>query len=80
VDGTFACFKRDLETTLKANIGEALFEQCLAECQDSLCIRKREHAVKSPHVIMAVAGKAKELGREPATLKNIVDRIVALKK
>jgi hypothetical protein len=80
VEDTFACFKCDLETTLKNEIGEELFEECLRECQSKFCISKRKHAIKNPNVIMSIIKKAQERDCYSSTLKGIVEKILALKK
>lgn len=80
VEDTFACFKCDLETTLKNEIGRKLFEECLRECQSDFCISKRKHAIKNPNVIMSIVKKTQKQGRYSSTLKGIVEKILALKK
>lgn len=79
VEDKFACFKYDLETTLKNEIGDKLFEECLDACQSDYCICKRKHAMKNPNVIMTIITNAKEQGRPSNTLENIVKKILALK-
>ena len=80
VEDTFACFKCDLETTLKNEIGGKLFEKCLRECQLDFCISKRKHAIKNPNVIMSIIKKAQKRDCYSSTLKGIVEKILALKK
>ena len=79
VEDKFACFKYDLETTLRNEIGDKLFEECLEACQSDYCIWKRKHAMKNPNVIMTIITKVKEQGRSSNTLENIVKKILALK-
>lgn len=78
LEATCACFKVDLESTLKKEIGEELFEKLLGECQLDLAICKRKHAIKNPNIIMNVLRKAEEQKATSSTLKGIVERIVAL--
>lgn len=80
IEDTFACFKNDLETTLKNDIGEGLFDRCLEECQSNFCISKRKHAIKNPNVIMTIIKKAEGQGHPSSTIKGIVDKILNLKK
>lgn len=80
IEDTFACFKNDLETTLKNDIGEGLFDRCLEECQSNFCISKRKHAIKNPNVIMTIIKKAEGQGHPSSTIKSIVDKILNLKK
>jgi len=79
VEDKFACFKYDLETTLKNEIGEKLFEECLNTCQLKYCIYERKHAMKNPNVIMTVINESKEQGHSSITLENIVKKIFKLK-
>ncbi len=80
VEDAFACFKTDLETTLQEDIGQQVFETCLAECQASLGIAKRRHAIKNPRVIEAVLLRAQEQGCNSSTLQTIVERILAFRE
>lgn len=75
-----SCFKVDLETKIMEEIGNDVFEQCLKECQSAFSISKRKHALKNPHVIMTVINNAQQKGHFSITLKNIIEKIVALKK
>jgi predicted ATPase len=72
------CFKRDLESTLRSEIGENLFEDLIAECQTTFCIAKRSHAVKNPAVIARVIERAQEQGSTSKTLEGVVTRILEL--
>lgn len=72
------CFKRDLECTLKAEIGEALFEKLLGDCQSEFAIPKRKHAIKTPAVIAAIIERAQKEGKTSTTLRSVVERVIAL--
>lgn len=72
------CFKRDLESTLKGEIGDALFEKLLGECQDELGLTKRKHAIKNPAVIAEIIVRAQKDGKTSATLQAIVTNILSL--
>jgi putative ATP-dependent endonuclease of OLD family len=74
-----ACFKTKLETTLSEEIGKELFERLLSEAQGQLGIPKRIHALKNPVVLQHIVEKAAVAGKTSATLKGIVEKIVALK-
>jgi predicted ATP-dependent endonuclease of OLD family len=74
----FACFERDLETTLKGEIGPDDFDRWLTECQDSLGIPKRKHALKNPQVIATIIQRAEAAGRTSQSLRRICDRILVL--
>lgn len=75
----YACFKRNLEQTLRDEIGAELFDRLVSEVGTSLGISKRELALKNPVVLQQVITRANEVGQSSSTLRSIVDRIVALK-
>jgi predicted ATP-dependent endonuclease of OLD family len=72
------CFKRDLECTLKTEIGETLFEKLLGDCQSEFAIPKRKHAIKAPAVIASIIERAQKEGKTSTTLQRVVDSIIAL--
>jgi len=72
------CFKRDLECTLKDEVGEALFEKLLGDCQSEFSIPKRKHAIKNPTVIAAIIERAQKEGKTSTTLQTVVGSILAL--
>ena len=76
----FACFEKNMETTLRDEIGAAEFDQYLLDCQDGFCIPKKKHALKNPVVIETIIQRAKEEGRTCQTLECIVKKLIALKK
>ncbi|MFH2012981.1 MAG: ATP-dependent endonuclease [Pseudomonadota bacterium] len=72
------CFKYDLEYTLKAEIGDTLFEKLLSDCQSDFSIPKRKHAIKSPAVIAAIIERAQKEGSTSSTLQTVIGNILAL--
>ncbi|MGD0918026.1 MAG: ATP-dependent endonuclease [Thermodesulfobacteriota bacterium] len=80
IEGNFACFEENIETTLCNEIGADYFEQCLTECRKGFCIPKKKHAIKNPTVIATIIQKAQEQGRKSKTISSILEKIVALKK
>lgn len=74
----YCCFKRDLESTLKSDIGADLFEKLLGECQKEFGIPKRKHAVKNPIVISTIIEQAQKEGKTCETLKSVVLSILKL--
>jgi energy-coupling factor transporter ATP-binding protein EcfA2 len=74
----FCCFRRDLEATLKTEIGETLFEKLLGECQKEFGIPKQGHAVKNPTVMSAIIERAQKEGKPCKTLENVVQSILKL--
>jgi len=79
VEAHFACFETDLETTLKYELGEDVFERCLEKCQQDYGFPEREHAKKKPIVFTALMKEASREGKESGTLKCIIENIVALR-
>jgi len=78
LDSEYCCFKRDLESTLKLEIGTDLFEQLMAECQKEFEIPKRKYAIKNPMVISSLIKRAQDKGKECPTLEKIVHSILKL--
>jgi hypothetical protein len=74
----YCCFKRDLESTLQAEIGVDLFHKLLAECQIEFGIPKRKHAIKNPTIISTIIERAMKEGRISQTLKGVVSSILKL--
>jgi len=80
VESRFACFERNLETTLANEIGTADFEKWLAECQTEFGILKKKHAIKNPLILSRVIARALSEGHKFPTLQAAISAIVALKK
>jgi hypothetical protein len=78
VSDTWACFERDLETTLRAELGETLFDQVVDECRREMSFAKKKHAIKCPAVIQRLIEQARTGGKISPTLEQIVDNIVVL--
>jgi len=74
-----ACFKTELETTLAEEIGKDLFDRLLSEAQGALGIPKKKDALKNQAVLQRIIEKASADGKSSATLKGIVEKIIALK-
>lgn len=74
----YCCFKRDLESTLKTEIGDTLFEKLLDDCRAEFGITKRKHATKNPTVISTIIERAQNEGKTCETLKNVVLNILKL--
>src|SRR5690606_18678113 len=78
VKDNFACFKHNLEVSLREDIGGELFDKFLDECQKELGISKKMHAMKNPVVIGELIRRSESVGASCATLQAIITRIVAL--
>jgi putative ATP-dependent endonuclease of OLD family len=79
IEENFACFKTNLETTLRTEIGIEAFDKYLQEYQSMFGITKRKHAIKNPNIISAIIKKAKDNGNNIETLDKIIDKALALK-
>jgi hypothetical protein len=79
IEENFACFKTNLETTLRTEIGIEAFEKYLQEYQSMFGITKRKHAIKNPNIISAIIRKAKDNGNNIETLDKIIDKALALR-
>lgn len=64
----YCCFKRDLESTLRGEIGTTLFDELLSKSQTDFGILKRKHAIKNPTVIANIIKEAKKQGKTCDTL------------
>lgn len=79
VNDCHACFKVMLETTLAEEIGNDLFDRLVSEAQTQLGIRRKKDALKNPIVLQRIVENASANGKMSATLKTIVEKIIALK-
>jgi len=80
VTENFACFKQNLNETLRTEIGEELFDNTLEASCDRLCLGKKKYARKNPQVIQEIIEEAQKKGKSSKTLENIISQIVALIK
>ena len=76
VESSFACFGKDLECTLREEIGADFFDKILKGVQDSFEIAKKEHALKNPKVIQEVLAGCRVAGKPSRTVDRIVEKIV----
>lgn len=79
VTASCACFKTNLEKTMKTEFGDEYFEGLLAELQQANEIPKREYAIKNPVVLAQLFEKAKADGKASSTIEKILDAILLLK-
>jgi hypothetical protein len=76
----FACFRNNLETTLREELGAHTFDTILQRVQGELGIPKRDQALKNPQVIQAVIKGVRAEGKSSPTMEAIVTNILALKQ
>jgi len=74
-----ACFKKDRETALMAEIGKDEFNHLLEEQMTRFGIPKRSHALKNPRVVSELLKSASKLGKSSPSLNQIVTNALALK-
>jgi hypothetical protein len=78
-EGKFACFKRDLNATLRDEIGCDLFDELLQRCQEKYGFSERTHALKNPALIAEVIQEARKKGKSSSTLESIVTKVLTLR-
>jgi hypothetical protein len=74
----FAVFERNLETTLREELGAAEFDRWLCQCQEEFRIPKRKHALKNPQVIATIIQAGEAVGKTSESLRQICKLILAL--
>jgi len=74
-----ACFGNDLETTLKNELGAALYESLLRKYQEEFSIPEKKNAQKNPVILMNIIKAARDQGKRSITLESIVQKISELK-
>lgn len=75
VSNRFACFETDLETTLKAEVGAALFNEKLDAAKIMYAVESRDDAQKAPAVMTDVLREIAAAGQRSQTLDRIIAAI-----
>ena len=75
-----ACFEKNLESTLKEELGSEVFESLIRKYQEEFSISEKRNAQKNPVVLMNVIKSARGQGKSSITLETIIQRISELKK
>jgi hypothetical protein len=78
ISARFACFEKNLESTLREELGPREFDRWLGECEERFRIPKRKHALKNPQVIATIIQRAEGEGKTSQSLKQICERLLAL--
>lgn len=76
----FACLNGNLQTLLRSELGEDLFDTLLTACQREYAMPRRDQAQKNPTVLQRVIHLAAQDGKRPKTIDKIVDNILALRE
>lgn len=74
-----ACFKQKLETTMRSEIGDDLFDELVDNCKQQFGMNKRKDAIKNPALLAQVLIEARKMNRKSSTLESILERIVKLR-
>ncbi|MFN9455041.1 MAG: ATP-dependent nuclease [Gemmatimonadota bacterium] len=77
VTNAYACFPNTLETTLKAELGAAIYDAAVDEALVEYSLSARTDGMKNPYVVRRVLDIAATKGKECATLRLIVEAIAA---
>lgn len=80
VKENFACFKVDLENTLKEELNGELYDRLLEKYMRQFGYNEREQAKKIPLIIEGIISEASSEGKESITLRRIIENILKLKK
>ncbi len=79
VEENFACFKKNMTTVLKEEIGQDLYNRIIEEIAKDYGYQKITQARKNPLVIEEFIKRARVEGKECKTLIAIVKKILKLK-
>ena len=79
IEENFACFKKDLTTVLKEEIGQDLYNKIMEEIVKDYGYQERAQARKNPLVVEELIKRARAEGNECKTLIAIVEKILKLK-
>lgn len=79
VGANFAAFEVDLETTLAAEIGGALFNEKIEEARNEYGLSRRRDVCKSPVAMSSALRRAAAEGQKSATLASIIVAIENLR-
>lgn len=78
VRSTAACFKQNLEKTLRVEIGETLFDELLTNIKEDLDMVGDPGAAKRPVVLRRIVERAAKQGHPSTSLEAIVTNVVKL--
>lgn len=79
IRATYACFKDKLETTLRDELDEDVFQRLIQEKKAAYGIPKTKNVLKNPVTMSEILLEANALGTRSATLDQIVTNIFNLK-
>jgi len=74
----FACFKVNLETTLREELSAGVFDEIIAELQAAFGVASPKDCMKKPTVVSELIIRAKSKGHKSPSLELILDKILEL--
>jgi hypothetical protein len=77
---TFACFEDKLETTLRAELGEAVFDAIAGQLQSELEVPSTAELLKKPTFVSELIRRATYVGSTAKTLELILEKILTLQQ
>jgi putative ATP-dependent endonuclease of OLD family len=80
ISRNFACFRQNLESTLRDELGNDNLEEILAELVEQFAFADKKQALKNPSSIALLLQAARARNLQCRTLSRIVDRIVSLSR
>ena len=78
VGDRYACFSDKLETTLKEELDNEIFDRLVRETRDRYELRRLDDALKNPVTMTEILMRANDEGTRSATLDQIVEKIFNL--
>lgn len=79
IEKNFSCFKKDMTSVLKEEIGQDLYNRIMEEIAKNYGYQKITQARKNPLVVEELIRRARVKGKECQTLISIVEKIRELK-
>ena len=76
---SFTCFENKLEDTVRAEVGQKVFDSILLQVQDEFGYYSREDAIKNPYVFRELLKRSREQGSGCPTVEDTIDAILKLK-
>jgi predicted ATP-dependent endonuclease of OLD family len=79
VTENFACFKVDMDTTLKKELTPGTYDSLLEQCKSDFGYDDNNHARKNPLVVQNIIEEASKMGKDCTKLKEIVTAVLKLR-
>lgn len=79
VTENFACFKRDMDTTLRQELTPDTYDSLLEQCMGNFGYDDIKQARKNPLVVKTIIEEASKIGKDCTTLKQIVTAVLKLR-